>query len=151
MVMTSHHGVILFMQLRIRGSQCSIQGRAPKDLTLLPTELPSSGTGKLQLQWGPQSCPSPSSALTHSPSGTRQGCLLQASLVTAQCRAGYVLSRVWPEKPGSTSWREEPGTTVPRGHFICYLNHFHFLQIMKARGLYVFTEMDYHVIRVYSI
>lgn len=61
------------------------------------------------------------------------------------------LSRVWPEKPGSTLWREEPGTAVPRGHFIGYLNHFHFLQIMKARGLYVFTEMGYHVIRVNSI
>lgn len=30
MVMTSHHGVTLFMQLRIRGFQCSIKDVLPK-------------------------------------------------------------------------------------------------------------------------
>lgn len=83
----------------------------------------------------------------HSPSGTRQGCLLLSP--TLMLPGGRPMqSRVWPEKPTPPSGE---GTAVLWGHFICYLNHFHFLQIMKARGLYVFTEMDYHVIRVYSI
>lgn len=65
----------------------------------LPTEPLSPGTGKLQLQWAPHSCPSPQ--LSKQPQGCGRAascCLLSllsayphASLVAAQCRAGCVL------------------------------------------------------------
>lgn len=73
----------------------------------------------------------PFSPAQQTASGMWQGCLLLSPVPTVCLPSRFlggspVQSRVCPErvcseKPGSTSWREEPSTAVPHGHFICYV------------------------------
>lgn len=139
------------MRLKIRGLKCPIQGQAPKDITSL---VPSSQQSHCLLgQASSRSSGFPTAALPPSSANSLRAmaelppvptvCLPSCFLGGSPVQSGMCPERVFREAKIHLV-REEPGTAVPRDHFICYLT-------FKSGKPGDCTFHRNHVTRVYSI